>query len=146
MSHEARQVPSWLIFDVGRAFGPSYMKSVRASSSRRQRVSADSGRDVSDERSASRVFTDSVQRCRVIDRLQISYTVSAVGFKPPSTTSNPRGISNPLLRWTESPNKAPEPTRPLVMPRALSRNSEMKPRTQVCFPARVTPSGRVAHL
>ena len=46
----------------------------------------------------------------------------------------------------QTANKAPEPTRPLVMPRALSRELEMKHRTENRFAARVTPNGRVAHL
>ena len=44
------------------------------------------------------------------------------------------------------PNKAPEPTSRSVTPRAISRESELKPRTDNRITARVAPEQAVAHL
>ncbi|WP_414665169.1 hypothetical protein [Horticoccus sp. 23ND18S-11] len=47
---------------------------------------------------------------------------------------------------SQTPNKAPEPTPVAVMPRAMSRMTEMKLQNQKRNEARVTPATGVAHL
>ena len=47
---------------------------------------------------------------------------------------------------SQTPNKSPEPTPVAVMPRAMSRGTEMKLRNQNRSEARVTPATGVAHL
>ena len=51
-----------------------------------------------------------------------------------------------LLPESKRPNKAPEPTPVAVMPRAMSRVTEVKLRNQTLSEARVTPATGVAHL
>ena len=47
---------------------------------------------------------------------------------------------------SQTPNKSPEPTPVAVMPRAMSRGTEMKPQKRKRSEARVTPATGVAHL
>ena len=55
-------------------------------------------------------------------------------------------LCDPVIYISSLPNKAPEPTRLPVMPRASSRILEVKRRSENRTQARVTPGKRVAHL
>ena len=89
----------------------------------------------------------SAREVRLAEAFSDFYAAAAAVFKAPLRLRTV-AVSEPARSSYSAakPNKAPEPTRPLVMPRALSRDLEMKRRTEFRIPARVTPSGRVAHL
>ncbi len=55
-------------------------------------------------------------------------------------------LSDEFSISSQTPNKAPEPTPVAVMPRAMSRVTEMKLTNQKRSEARVTPTTGVAHL
>ena len=51
-----------------------------------------------------------------------------------------------VVSCVQLPNKAPEPTRATVTPRAIEMKTEMKPLTTGSLAARGAPVARVAHL
>ena len=148
MRHEARQVPSWLIFDVRQK------KEVVAMIAKGWGASLEfSGFPVvrgfeceGIESECERQFTVknelrsvSVGRVRVMAAACLERMSEALGRFP--------GALRPVSADTrKKPNKAPEPTPGLVTPRAMECASEMKRRSGNRDAARGAPSPVVAHL
>jgi len=60
--------------------------------------------------------------------------------------TKPRSSFHALGATLHTPNKAPEPTRGAVTPRAIERKSELAMQTEIRHAARGAPAPRVAHL
>ena len=160
MRHEARQVPSWLIFDVGRN-----TVAMRTSESRcfEEAAAGDSaawwkvsrglttgnpvGECVEGERCPKESFPVHPMRNGFEGFLAVKSTAAALP-KGPQRCPNLQFafFSVQFSSSSQTPNKAPEPTPVAVMPRAMSRSAEMKLRNQTRSEARVTPATGVAHL
>jgi hypothetical protein len=136
MRHEARQVPSWLIFDVSQ------------SKSRDAQFTGEFGRFACCESGAdlwvARVSTGSEKkvrgvrgsRCRVCDsESQMRATLAVPAEKPDESRREF------VARKNQAANKAPEPTPGLVTSRA-----EMASEMISSGKARLAPSPVVAHL
>ena len=141
MRHEARQVPSWLIFDV------SQMQRSRCAARRRIRsirVVRESF-DLWDAR-VSTGFRKEASRCqhsgcRVGDRKSRMKATLAV----PETRPKEARREFVVIK-SQTANKAPEPTPTSVTPRAISRAIEVKRQSPEPNLARGAPDAVVAHL
>ena len=148
MRHEARQVPSWLIFDVrqkkevvamiAKGWGASLeftgIPVVRVFE--RDGIGSECERQFTVKKELRSV---SEGRVRVMAAACLERTSEALG----RFTGALRAVSADPRK---KPNKAPEPTPGLVTPRAMECAFEMKRRNGNRVAARGAPSPVVAHL
>jgi hypothetical protein len=150
--HAARQLPSWLIFDVRCFRSCSTVHMVRSFTKRRS---------VSVAREALVVKGSLPRITWGVRRRGAECAVWMLG--PGIASSTPcRGrrhiacgplaspesvrILSPLRRRFDPPNKAPEPTAGSVTPRANPPYSELNLQKEFSIPARGAPDPAVAHL
>jgi len=105
------------------------------------------------EASAVIAVGDSIARSgSALQRLvlvQPSHGLRCLSSRPAAAggfATKPRSSFHARCATLHTPNKAPEPTRGAVTPRAVERKSEMAMQTQFLHAARGAPAPRVAHL
>ena len=148
--HEACQVPSWLIFDVGRFVANIALLSIADSERETTRVPGQKQTSCESAAAASRVRRQYLRRAL--------FTVART--TPDAAAACCRGRLSGLRVFGQkyslsisgiasrvrSPNKAPEPTPGLVTPRAMECDFEVERRNGNRDAARGAPSPGVAHL
>jgi len=167
MRHEARQVPSWLIFDVRQDSRLTICDA--CDGGRVSRCTAESRKPFdgcfSARKSGPAARTTSLGELGLAglrrhsnSPCRFGYPVSALDLAISEFWSFPRFTSigfrarfphsneAAFFPRTQKPNKAPEPTPTAVMPRAILGESEGSRRKETRNPARVMPAAVVAHL
>ncbi len=158
--HEPRRRRSWLIFDVR-----PKITEMRSSSMQSRRQGGDPivfrwsrvRASIVGASGLARRHRPGAPRWRSAERTRGPGFGSRAAFVGSLLPSSVLGsvcdfVSNfrvPLAQQSSnrpSPNKSPEPTPVAVMPRAMSRLSEMKLKNRKRSEARVTPATGVAHL
>jgi hypothetical protein len=164
MTHAARQLRSWLIFDVGRCMLTLYSRRVEAKCSMRAskvirtsllfaKIRGCYAGDVLGRWRSRRVIRREVKSSRrlAIEMYKGGAKRRAGAFireeaKAWDSRRRHRRIFTVMLSNPDKPNKAPEPTPTAVTPRALEMKIEMKTRNCDWNEARVVPAAGVAHL
>ena len=139
MWHEARQVPSWLIFDVSQRKIAMRSLLEKAVGSRATRVVRFVGR-AREYGFPKRKFA--VSGFSVSSRDSESQMRAKLAVPPMRSKEAQSGF----VQRNQAANKAPEPTPGLVTPRAMESAFEMKRRNGRPDAARGAPSPVVAHL
>jgi len=148
MWHEARQVPSWLIFDVRQKkeavamFAKGWGASLEFTGSPVVRVFERGGV----ESQCERQFTVKKELRSVSDGRVRVMAAACLERKSEGFGRLSRAFSAVGLDPKKTPNKAPEPTPGLVTPRATECASEVKRQNGIRDAARGAPSPVVAHL
>jgi hypothetical protein len=150
MRHEARQVPSWLIFDVGRSSANIVLMSIADSARETTRVPGQKQTSCESAAAASRARRQNLRRARftaartALDVVVVCFRGRFSGLRVFGRKDAP--FISEIASRVRSPNKAPEPTPGLVTPRALESAFEVKRRNRSRDAARGAPSPVVAHL
>jgi hypothetical protein len=150
MRHAARQLPSWLIFDVGRSSANIALMSIVDSGSETTRVPRQKQTLCESAAAASRARRQNLRRAHftaartVLDVVVVCFRGRFSGLQVFGQKYSP--FISEIASRVRSPNKAPEPTPGLVTPRAMECAFEMKRRNEIRDSARGAPSPVVAHL
>jgi hypothetical protein len=145
MRHEARQVPSWLIFDVGRSSANIVLMSIADSGRERTRVPRQKQTPCDSAAAASRARRQYLRRARFTaartasDAVVVCFRGRFSGLRVFGQKYSP--FISEIASRVRSPNKAPEPTPGLVTIRAEGAFEMISSRK-----ARLAPSPVVAHL
>ena len=148
MRHEARQVPSWLIFDVRQK------KEVVAMIARGWGASLEFTefpvvrgfeRDGIESESERQFTVKTELRLATKGRVRVM-AAACLERKSEGFGRFSRAFSAARFDPKKTPNKAPEPTPTSVTPRAISRAIEWKRRNPEAILARGAPDAVVAHL
>jgi hypothetical protein len=148
--HAARQLPSWLIFDVGRLSANITLMSIADTGRETTRVPGQKQTPCESVAAASRARRQYLRRAR-FTAARTALDVVVVCFRGRFSGLRVIGRKDALFiseiaSRVHSPNKAPEPTPGLVTPRAMECAFEMKRQNEKRDAARGAPSPVVAHL
>jgi hypothetical protein len=150
MRHAARQLPSWLIFDVGRSCANVALMSIADSGRESTMVPGQKQTLCESAATASIARRQYLRRARftaarrALDVVVVCFRGRFLGLRAFGQKYSP--FISQIASRVRSPNKAPEPTPGLVTPRAVECAFEMKRRNRKCDAARGAPSPVVAHL
>jgi len=150
MLHAARQLPSWLSFDVGRSSANITLMSIAYSARETTRVPGQKQTSCESAAAASRARRQYLRRAR-FTAARTALDVVVVCFRGRFSElrvfwQKDSPFISEIASRVRSPNKAPEPTPGLVTLRAMECAFEMKRRNDNRDAARGAPSPVVAHL